>query len=296
MKRFLLIAVLLFSAYFFVQGQDGFNCEPIEKIAGHDIMIYDEYAMSFRIMSDNIFRGGEVIYCPAGIKRSSRDDVKRRWSFKWMSKYNNLYFKTSDGLIIEGMNEHGFSASLMLLQKSNLPEKENELIPIAASMAINFFIDHFKSVDTALLAVWDTRIYDDLGAGCGWPFRITLHDSSGATAYIEHIDGKLSVYTPETPAIICDGPAYDRLLMVKYITDSIPLGQAESDFIDLDEQLKNDSDVAETLVDSYSESHLKIYRSHELPSYRILYGDSVYYYIFDIKEFDPASETSVKIF
>ncbi|HSG68007.1 MAG TPA: linear amide C-N hydrolase, partial [Bacteroidales bacterium] len=215
-------------------GQGGFDCQAVEKEYGMDIMTSGQETTSARVSLSDLLNGSEVIYCPAGIKRSSPDDVKKRWSFDWNVKYNTIYIKNASGLVLEGMNAHGFSASLMYLENSGLPEKEKQLIPIAASMVINFFIDHFKSIDTALLAVWDTRIFDDIGKECGWPFRIVLHDSTGASAYIEHIKGELRVYTPDPPAIVPAGSDYARLITIKHLEDYTAEQIAERDFLHFD--------------------------------------------------------------
>ncbi len=185
-----------------------------------------------------MFSGAEVVYCPAGIRRSSPNDVRKRHTFDWESKYNNIYVKLPGGLIVEGMNDQGFSASLMFLENSVLPGSDKVHIPIAVSLSVNFFIDHFNSVDTALLAIWDIRLFDDLAASSGWPFRIVLHDSTGATACFEYVEGQKRVYTPDPPSLIVDGPNYARLLTLRHISDSIPLGKAEHRFMDLDKRIR----------------------------------------------------------
>lgn len=226
-------SAIVFLILFFPAGINAQNsiCEILLEEIGTDISSQnDEGIFTLSILSSPT-ENADIIYCPAGIERFSPNDVKKKFSFEWTVKYNNIYLENSEGIVFEGMNEHGFSASLMYLNNSRLAKKNKEFIPIAASLSVNFFIDHFKCIDTALLAVWDIRIFDDIGLACGWPFRIVLHDSTGATAYIEYINGKRQVYTPEAPTSIVEGPSYARLLTIKHIADSVAITNAERRYL-----------------------------------------------------------------
>ena len=258
------IVVLLLLIPLFSTAQQSMNCDEWDFESGIDLFPFDSISYSMSKIDPAFFSNAELVVCPAGIKRSSPNDIKKRWSFDWESKYNNIYLKTSTGLVFEGMNEYGFSASLMFLKNSHLMERNKEYIPIAASLAINFFIDHFKSIDTALLAIWDIRIFDDIGLDCGWPFRIVLHDSSGASAYLEYVDAKRQVYTPDPPALIVGGPSYARLLTIFYFADSIPKGNAEIRFRDIITSCKTPEDQWEQMqkYDDNQAGELHIYRDH----------------------------------
>jgi hypothetical protein len=185
-----------------------------------------------------------VVYCPAGITRSSANDVRRRRPFEWRAKYNSVYLEVKGGLVVEGMNERGFSASLLFLENSLLPGREKEHIPLAASLWTRFFLDHFGTVDTALLAVWDTRVFNDSGHAGEWPFRLILHDSSGATACIEYINGSRHVYTPEAPAVIIDGPAFSRLIGMVHLENIHPESPAEQRYLTARDILRKHSEPA----------------------------------------------------
>lgn len=231
MKVFRMKIFLIFIVFAFVaKAQEG----DFQYLgSGSDLCIHDGQPMSIRLIEKGFTDHTEVVFCPAGIRRSSQHDVKRRYSFDWESKYNTIYFRNRDGIVYEGMNEHGFSASLIYLQDSELPGKEKQLIPIAASLAVNFFIDHFTSIDTALLAIWDIRIYDDLGLNGGWPFRIVLHDTSGASAYVEYVNGSRQVYTPDNPAFVVAGPDQNRLIKLAYLSEAKPETNAEKLYLEM---------------------------------------------------------------
>jgi len=217
----------------YLYAQEATYCDKWDPESGTDLLSFDSIPFSLRMVDSGLMESAQMVFCPAGLERSSPNDVKKRNRFEWTVKFNNIYLKTAEGLIFEGMNEHGFSASLMFLHNSSLPDKDRIHIPIAASLAVNFFIDHFKCIDTALLAVWDIRIFDDIGLECGWPFRLVLHDSGGSTAYIEYVNGILRVFTPEFPALVVSGPDYTRLITLKYLPDSIPKSKAEMRFLDI---------------------------------------------------------------
>lgn len=225
------ITALLFSVFILFQAstyaQQSTMCGPWDLETGADLALADSLAFSICQVSEALVKNAEVVFCPAGIKRSSADDIKKRMSFDWQVKYNNIYLRSHDGVVFEGMNDHGFSASLLFHKGNILSGKEKKNIPIGASLAVNFFIDHFKCIDTALLAVWDIRIFDDMSLDCDWPFRIVLHDSTGSSAYIEYVNGKRQVYTNDGPSFIVGGPSFSRLVTIEHLPDSLPQGKAE---------------------------------------------------------------------
>ena len=193
-----MLPFIILIIYLFIPGyttaQVSLDCDKLFMDAGTDIIMKDSISViSARSWYSTLPDDARIVFCPAGIERSSPNDVKKRCPFEWTVKYDNIYVEVFDGIVIEGMNEHGLSASLMFLENSLLPRKEKTLIPIAASLWTCFFLDHCKCIDTARLAVWDIRLYDDLGSNCGWPFRLVLHDSTAATAYIEYVDGNLNL-------------------------------------------------------------------------------------------------------
>jgi hypothetical protein len=226
------VFILLSLVPYFTLAQT-IECDKWDMNSGADLALFESQAFSMSMVGADLMTNSTIVFCPAGIERSSPDDIKKRWSFDWTVKYNNVYLKTNDGIVIEGINEHGFSASLMFLENSSLPGKQKELIPIATSLLVNFFIDHFKAIDTALLAVWDIRPYNDVELSCDWPFRLVLHDSTGATAYIEYANGQRQVYTPDYPSFIVGGPDYTRLITIAYLNDSIIEHKAEKLYVDI---------------------------------------------------------------
>ena len=233
MRAFAIIITFIFLLPVDIYAQQSAFCDEWDMESGADLALADSLPFSMCQVSEVMVRNSEVVFCPAGIKRSSQDDIKKRLSFDWTVKYNNIYLRSTAGIVFEGMNERGFSASLMFQTSNKLPGKEKQNIPIAASLAVNFFIDHFKCIDTALLAVWDIRIFDDMGLDCGWPFKIVLHDSSGASAYLEYVNGIRQVYTNDAPSFIVGGPEYSRLVTIEHLPDSLPDGPSEELYLEI---------------------------------------------------------------
>jgi len=296
-KNILSLLVVISS---FVSAQT-IDCDKWDLNSGADLALYDSQPFSLSMLSADLMSGSSVVFCPAGIERSSPDDIKKRWSFDWTVKYNNVYVETSEGIVIEGMNEHGFSASLMFLDNSELLEKQKRYIPIATSLIVNFFIDHFKSIDTALLAVWDIRPFNDLETTCGWPFRIVLHDSTGAIAYVEYINGQRQVYTPDHPCFIVGGPDYTRLVTLEYLGDTAIKNQAEKLYLDfLQQGFPPNADLVllQYYMQNYTgEEYYTILRYPKTGELNILLpsGDAANFK-FDEIEFIPGKEFSTKYF
>ncbi len=234
----IILFILIFLFPILSSAQSAVNFDTLCIDSGTDFLLQDDRStISARSWIPGISDDARIVFCPAGIERSSPNDVKKRCPFEWTVKYDNIYVEVLNGIVIEGMNKHGLSASLMFLENSRLPKKEKTLIPIAASLWTRFYLDHFKCIDTAMLAVWDIRLFDDLNSKCGWPFRLVLHDSTGATAFIEYIDGKLRVYDPGPPAVITDGPDYASLLIEKYLPTGVSPESPAARFIRLEDTL-----------------------------------------------------------
>jgi len=283
-------------------AQISLDCSLMRMDRGVDIMNYD-VATSCRYSASSLMDGAEIVFCPAGIERSSPDDIKKRWSFDWKVKFNNIYIRTKGGIVLEGMNAHGFSASVMYLENSMLPKKNKKLIPIAASLAVNFYIDHFKSIDTALLAVWDTRIFDDIGSDCGWPFRIILHDSTGATAYVEFIEEEMRVFTPEAPSVVTSGSSFTRLVTIRHTPLYEPQNNSEKDFLYFDHFANDPRDKDPEKVPAYYQKHVKdlkdyifLRRDHENPALSVRSADNKAEYKFREMRFPAGKETTGSLF
>lgn len=301
MLRFYSAIVFLF--LFFPLGIIAQNsiCELLIEEVGTDISSQnDEGIFTLSILSSPT-ENANIIYCPAGIERSSPNDIKKKLSFDWIVKYNNIYLENSEGIVFEGMNEHGFSASLMYLNNSRLPEKSKELIPIAASLSVNFFIDHFKCIDTALLAIWDIRIFDDIGLTCGWPFRIVLHDSTGTTACIEYISGQREVYTENAQSVIVEGPSYARMLTIKHIADSVAITNAERRYLAFEDAMTMSTfpENLKELLAVYDglPGFLFIIKKHSTKSMAVMRpGWSNVEILFDESNFVPGEERRSRLF
>jgi penicillin V acylase-like amidase (Ntn superfamily) len=198
----------------------------------------------------------------------------------------------------------------MFMPSSVLAEKEKELIPIGTSLVVNFFIDHFKCIDTALLAIWDIRVFDDRDGESSWPFRLVLRDSTGSTAYLEYVNGKKRVYTPESPACIVSGPDYAHLLTIKYITDSLPKTKAEKRFIQVSESLNNietDSIRKNTFaffnsLEKISDNGFIIFRAHGkvLSTWHIIFNkqhvEDPVYILDNISDYSEGKEEKIKFY
>lgn len=284
-----------------LKGQENFDRNEGAWDSGTDILTVAQQVYSFRTWDQTMLAGTELMLCPAGMKRVSPNDVRKRRTFDWVSEYNNIYLRLPCGLVVEGMNDEGFSASLMFLESGLLPGEDRIHIPIAATLCVNFFIDHFNCVDTALLAIWDIRIFDDPGSGCGWPFRIILHDSTGATAFFEYTDGHKRVYTPDPPVLIVGGPEYARLLTLRHISDSLASGRAEERFMELDRMMQgrllNHASIPEALSDQNDgRQDVLIERNHSAASMTITLDTATLTFVLNKMDFTPGSETSAEIF
>ena len=304
---FTIIFALFFVFPCAIVAQVSLDCDKLVMDAGTDIIIKDNISViSARSWYPTLSGDARIVFCPAGIERSSPNDVKKRCPFEWTVKYDNIYVEVFDGIVIEGMNEHGLSVSLMFHEKSRLPKKEKTLIPIAASLWTRFFLDHFKCIDTAMLAVWDIRLFSDLDSKDDWPFRLVLHDSTAATAYIEYVDGNLRVYDPDPPAAITDGPDYASLLIEKYIPTGVSHESPAGRFIRAEDTLMKYRhpiniasvlEILEYLGKNNQKASWLLARNHREAALQFQFGDKgIIRYKLDEVTFTPGKEIRQKLF
>ncbi len=160
---------------------------------------------------------GFVRYSPAGTVRQSQYALQDSDPLKWTSKYASVTFNASlektkspaDGIYeagVDGINQAGLKIGTYFLASSVFPKDGVKTTLDIASLS-QYLLDNFKSVDEALadLAGERYRITSTPTESVEIKLHLFLHDSTGRSAIVEFIDGKIKVTrNPEIPVLTND--------------------------------------------------------------------------------------------
>ena len=151
---------------------------------------------------------------PRGEKRRGAESEN---TIKWESKYGSVVAAGYDIGICDGLNEKGLVANLLFLPESEY-ETENDTRPIMGlSIWTQYILDNFATVDEAVKSLKDDSFKidaPDLPNGVKSKLHLAISDSSGNSAILEYLDGKLSIYEGKEYQVLTNSPAYNLQLAV----------------------------------------------------------------------------------
>ncbi len=131
---------------------------------------------------------------PRGIERISYD---RGPHLTWTSKYGSVIAAAYDIGTSEGMNEKGLVAQLLYLTESRYDRPGPDDRPVMGmSIWCQYVLDNFATVSEAVAELKKDRFRIDAPAmpgGQASTMHMAISDSTGNSAVIEYLDGKVSV-------------------------------------------------------------------------------------------------------
>lgn len=183
----------------------------INKISARTVDLYVNEKPTFTILPRGIKKIGGVEHNPA----------------EWISKYGSVVITAFDGKAVsEGMNEKGLCVHLLYLYGTHY-EKRDDRPGVANILWAEYILDHFTSVNEALSALKTFQIVSIGVAGREWPLHACLEDSTGDSAIIEYVDGKIVVHHGPQYTVMTNEPPYDiqikNLQNYKYFGGKLPL-------------------------------------------------------------------------
>jgi len=131
-------------------------------------------------------------------------------SLQWQAKYGSVAvtaFHTD--VMSDGMNEAGFSAHLLYLDKTQYEKRDTARPGIANTLWAQYMLDNFQTVKEALANINKVQIVSAVVQGREWPIHLALEDPSGDSAIIEFIDGKMTIHHGSQYRVMTNEPAYD---------------------------------------------------------------------------------------
>lgn len=152
---------------------------------------------------------------PRGIQRVSYD---RGPHLSWTSKYGSIAAVSYDIGTSEGMNEKGLVAQLLYLTESRYDRPGTDNRPVMGmSIWCQWVLDNFATVSEAVAEMRKDSFRIDAPAmpgGQASTMHMALSDSTGNSAIIEYLDGKITIHEGHQYQVLTNSPPYDRQLAV----------------------------------------------------------------------------------
>ena len=150
---------------------------------------------------------------PKGI---DRDGGINKDSIKWKSKYGSVVAVGFDSVTGDGMNEKGLVVNLLWLSEADYGESNKPTLSIGA--LAQYVLDLYPNVSEAVkgLKKYDFQIIapilpgDDRQAA----MHLTISDSSGDSAIVEFIDGKIKIHHSKEYKVATNSPVYEQQLSI----------------------------------------------------------------------------------
>ncbi len=138
-------------------------------------------------------------------------------TMRWTSKFGCAAIVSFEGGSTDGLNEKGLAAHLLVLDESQLEAPDGRPVLPDTHWA-QYVLDNFATVKEVVeahrgggfrvAAAWST----DLGYAKHLPTHLAVQDSSGDSAIIEYVKGKLVVHQGPEYRVMTNDPPYDEML------------------------------------------------------------------------------------
>lgn len=153
---------------------------------------------------------------PRGIERVSYDKGPH---LAWTAKYGSVAAVSYDIGTSEGMNEKGLVAQLLYLTESRYDRPGLDDRPVMGmSIWCQWVLDNFATVSEAVAEMRKDSFRIDAPAmpgGQASTMHMAISDSTGNSAIIEYLDGKISIHEGRQYQVLTNSPTYDRQLAVR---------------------------------------------------------------------------------
>lgn len=159
---------------------------------------------------------------PRGMQRDGGVGVK---PIKWTSKYGSVIASFYDAATVDGINEKGLAGNVLYLAESDYGDPTKSGKPTLSIGAwLQYFLDNYATVDEAVKAMQDppfTVVAPVLPNGRAATGHLSISDSTGDSAILEYLDGKLVIHHGSEYRVMTNSPTYDQQLALNVYWDLI---------------------------------------------------------------------------
>ena len=157
--------------------------------------------------------GTNMWILPRGQQRNGQTIVN---PLTWSSTYGSLILTAHDLATADGINEKGFSVSLLFLHATRTGLRNPEIPGLCIGMWAQWYMDNFATVAEAVEATRKTpyqlRMTADPHSGKLATVHLALQDPSGDSAIVECIDGEIKIHHSSDYTIMTNDPPFDQQL------------------------------------------------------------------------------------
>lgn len=150
---------------------------------------------------------------PRGMKR---DGTVGTNPIKWTAKYGSIAVSFYDVGTADGMNEKGLVTNLLYLKEAEWGDATKAGKPtLTAGAWAQYFLDNYATVEEAVAAMANPPfaiIAPTLPNGSAAGLHLSLSDSTGDSAILEYINGKLVIHHGSKYKVMTNSPTFDQQL------------------------------------------------------------------------------------
>ncbi len=158
--------------------------------------------------------GSNLWAFPRGMQR---DGAAGSRSIRWTSKYGSVITSVFEAGTADGLNDQGLVANLLYLAESEYPQPaaNDQRLPLSISVWVQYVLDNYATVAEAVAALRQEPFYvvpvksPDGHAGS---VHLSMSDSTGDSAILEYIEGKLTIHHGRQYQVMTNSPKFDQQL------------------------------------------------------------------------------------
>jgi choloylglycine hydrolase len=158
---------------------------------------------------------------PAGL---ARDGAAGPNALKWTSRYGSVIVSGYEAGSTDGLNEKGFVANLLYLAESDYGKPGGGRPLLSISAWLQYALDSYATVAEAVEAL-RAEPFDILAPtlpnGAPAALHLSLSDSTGDSAILEYVDGRLKIHHGAQYRVMTNSPVYDQQLALDAYWKSI---------------------------------------------------------------------------
>lgn len=158
-------------------------------------------------------------------KGMERDGGTGKKAIKWTSKYGSVVTSFYDVATVDGMNEKGLVGNALYLAETEYGDASQTGRPtLKVGGWLQFFLDNYATVKEAVDAMRTPQfsiVAPVLPNGREATAHISLSDSTGDSAILEYLGGKLVIHHGSGFKVMTNSPTYDQQLALNTYWDQI---------------------------------------------------------------------------
>ncbi|KAK5198407.1 hypothetical protein LTR99_007342 [Exophiala xenobiotica] len=162
---------------------------------------------------------------PAGMNRTG---AAGNHSLSWQTKYGSVITTGYDISTCDGMNSEGLVGNLLYLADSDYGARNQSIPALTLGLAVQYFLDLYPNVSAAVQDLYQPDgspkfqvRTEEVIPGVHSTMHVALSDSTGDSAILEWINGKLVVHHSPTYTVMTNEPPFDQQLAIDAYWDPI---------------------------------------------------------------------------